>query len=105
MLLIVSNSSAAFAQVMFASLSSLSYTDIAMFPFDTKKYGSFTISYVREKQNKQTDKSSIDDKYLDELCITKRNGIRKVMPLTDDNKEHFDKASARVAHCLSKNPT
>ena len=32
MLLIVSNSSAAFAQVMFASLSSLSYTDIAMFP-------------------------------------------------------------------------
>ena len=40
------------------------------FPFDTRKYGSFTISYVREKQNKQTDKSSIDDKYLsNEICF------------------------------------
>lgn len=66
------------------------------FPFDTKKYGSFTISYDREKNTEQTDKSSIEKKYLDELYITKRNGIRKVMPLTDNNKEHFDKVWERA---------
>ena len=61
------------------------------FPLDGKNKGSFSIGYDKQKAKEQDDNSSsIDKKYLDELCITKRNGIQKMISLSENNDKKQD---------------